>query len=104
VFRVEPGKEEEFRYLAAWLAGSRAVDRLIEATETPAEEPAGREADRALVLVGAASTSARTMPRAADEPRHAFAALRPSNPRGSWYRGFTWTWSWLTRLKEGAKF
>ena len=54
MFRVEPGKEEEFRYLAGWLAGSRAVDRLIEATETPVEESDGREGDRGLVLRGAA--------------------------------------------------
>ncbi len=36
-WKVEPGKEEEFRYLESWLAAGEWLDRLIEATETPSE-------------------------------------------------------------------
>ena len=31
--RIEPGKEEDFRYLRGWLASSEWLDRLIAATE-----------------------------------------------------------------------
>lgn len=34
---IVPGKEEEFRYLRSWLAASDRLDRLIAATEPPAE-------------------------------------------------------------------
>ena len=34
--RIEPGKEEDFRYMRGWLAGSEWLDRLIAATEPEA--------------------------------------------------------------------
>jgi len=34
--RIEPGKEEDFRYLRDWLASSAWLDRLIAATEAGA--------------------------------------------------------------------
>lgn len=36
-FRIEPGREEEFRYLQRSLLASEQVDRLIAATEPPLE-------------------------------------------------------------------
>jgi len=35
MLEVEPGREEEFRYLQRWLTASAALDRLIEAAEPP---------------------------------------------------------------------
>lgn len=34
---IEPGREEEFRYLQGWLAFSDRLDRMIEATESASE-------------------------------------------------------------------
>ena len=34
MLRITPGKEEEFRYLQSWLAGSEWLDHLIEASES----------------------------------------------------------------------
>ena len=34
--RIEPGREEDFRYLRGWLASSEWLDRLIAATEPEA--------------------------------------------------------------------
>jgi len=34
--RIEPGKEEDFRYMRGWLASSEWLDRLIAATEPEA--------------------------------------------------------------------
>ena len=34
--RIEPGKEEDFRYLRGWLASSEWLDRLIAAAEPEA--------------------------------------------------------------------
>jgi hypothetical protein len=34
--RIEPGKEEDFRYLRRWLAGSEWLDRLVAATDPEA--------------------------------------------------------------------
>lgn len=34
--RIEPGKEDDFRYMRGWLAGSEWLDRLIAATEVEA--------------------------------------------------------------------
>jgi hypothetical protein len=34
--RVEPGKEEDFRYMRGWLASTEWLDRLIAATEPEA--------------------------------------------------------------------
>jgi hypothetical protein len=34
--RIQPGKEEDFRYLRGWLASSEWLDRLIAATEPEA--------------------------------------------------------------------
>ncbi len=33
MLRVEPGREEEFEALGAWLTASAALDRVVEATE-----------------------------------------------------------------------
>ncbi len=44
MLRVEPGREEEFEALRAWLAASAALDRLVEATDalSPGEPDALR--------------------------------------------------------------
>ena len=34
--RIEPGKEEDFRYMRGWLASSEWLDRLIAATDPEA--------------------------------------------------------------------
>lgn len=34
MLEITPGKEEEFRYLRGWLAGSEWLDRLIEGSES----------------------------------------------------------------------
>lgn len=36
MLEITPGKEEEFRYLQGWLAGSEWLDRLVEASEPQA--------------------------------------------------------------------
>ncbi len=33
MLEVEPGREDDFRYLSRWLAASDALDRVVEATE-----------------------------------------------------------------------
>jgi hypothetical protein len=45
VLRIEPGKEDEFRYLEGWLASSDWLDRLLEATTPgrPAQPSGARE-------------------------------------------------------------
>jgi hypothetical protein len=53
---IEPGREEEFRYLQGWLAFSDRLDRMIEATE-PASEPEQAPAP-APVLTAAAQPAA----------------------------------------------
>jgi hypothetical protein len=40
MLKITPGKEEEFRYLQGWLAGSEWLDRLVEATEPREPVPA----------------------------------------------------------------
>ena len=55
--KVEAGEEQEFRYLAAWLAASEALDRLIEATETATEEPPDRETYQILSAAASAASS-----------------------------------------------
>ncbi len=44
MLRVEPGREEEFEALRAWLAASAALDHIVEATE--ALSPGGPDALR----------------------------------------------------------
>lgn len=36
MLEITPGKEEEFRHLQRWMAGSEWLDRLIEASESRA--------------------------------------------------------------------
>ena len=46
MLRITPGKEEEFRYLQSWLAGSEWLDRLIEASESRARARTSGETSR----------------------------------------------------------
>jgi hypothetical protein len=46
MLEITPGKEEEFRYLRGWLAGSDWLDRLIEASESRARGNGSGEARR----------------------------------------------------------
>ncbi len=51
---IEPGREEEFRYLQRWLAASAALDRLIEAAEPPGPpQPATAPAETLAQTAGA---------------------------------------------------
>ena len=57
-FRIEPGKEEDFRYLRGWLASSEWLDRLIAATESEAAARAEGPYSSKLVLAGRAVATA----------------------------------------------
>jgi hypothetical protein len=57
-WRVEPGKEEDFRYLRGWLASSEWLDRLIAATEPEAVAGTDSTGSPRLHLAG------RTLPAA----------------------------------------
>lgn len=67
-FSIEPGREEEFRYLQGWLAFSDRLDRLIEATEW-AHPP--EQAQAPVPVLSAAAQFAAAQPAAvrADAPR-----------------------------------
>jgi hypothetical protein len=56
--RIEPGKEENFRYIRGWLASSAWLDRLIAATDPQAVARADRTRSPALHLVGRALPAA----------------------------------------------
>ena len=53
--KIEPGKEEDFRYLRDWLASSAWLDRLIAATE--AETAARKNQFRRIRTLGAGRTA-----------------------------------------------
>jgi hypothetical protein len=56
--RIEPGKEEDFRYISDWLASSAWLDRLIAATDPQAAARADPTGSPALHLVGRALPAA----------------------------------------------
>ena len=57
-FRIEPGKEEDFRYLRGWLASSEWLDRLIAATEPEAAARTEGPCSPKLVVAGRAAPTA----------------------------------------------
>ena len=57
-FRIEPGKEEDFRYLRGWLASSEWLDRLIAATEPEAAARTEDSYSPKLVIAGHAAPAA----------------------------------------------
>jgi hypothetical protein len=57
-FRIEPGKEEDFRYLRGWLASSEWLDRLIAATEPEAAARTAPPCSPKLVVAGRAVPTA----------------------------------------------
>ena len=57
-FRIEPGKEEDFRYLRGWLASSEWLDRLIAATEPEAAAGAALPHSPGLQFAGRAVATA----------------------------------------------
>jgi hypothetical protein len=75
VLSIEPGREEEFEALRAYLAASAAVDLIIEATEPPAP-PSRVRVVRPLPALLVAAYRART-PEAARRPARIRRLLRP---------------------------
>ena len=60
--RIEPGKEEDFRYLRGWLASSEWLDRLIAATEPEAAARTAPPCSPGLQFAGrAVSTAGRRL-------------------------------------------
>ena len=57
-FRIEPGNEEDFRYLRGWLASSEWLDRLIAATEPEAAAGAALPYSTELHFAGRATPAA----------------------------------------------
>ena len=55
---IEPGKEEDFRYMRGWLASSEWLDRLIAATEPEAAAGADPASSPGLHLTGRALPTA----------------------------------------------
>ncbi len=60
-FRIEPGREEEFRHLRSSLLASEQVDRLIAATELPLETQ--RETAPQVATAAAAAQAQVTLAR-----------------------------------------
>jgi hypothetical protein len=56
--RIEPGKEEDFRYLRGWLASSEWLDRLIASTEPEAAAGTDPASSQGLHLTGRALPTA----------------------------------------------
>jgi hypothetical protein len=76
-WRVEPGKEEDFRYLRGWLASSEWVDRLIAATEPEAVAGTDSTGSPRLHLMG------RTLPTAGRPLLEWSRGATPTQPRKS---------------------
>jgi hypothetical protein len=56
--RIEPGKEEDFRYIRGWLASSAWLDRLIAAAEPDTAASADPTGSPVLHMVGRALPTA----------------------------------------------
>lgn len=57
--RIEPGKEDDFRYMRGWLASSEWLDRLIAAMEAEAVAGTGSPSSPGLRFPGRAVLTAR---------------------------------------------